>query len=226
MKKELNVVDLTHGLSADIPTWDGRSGFNLAVSSDYQRRARSESFRVQEITCGAGSGTHLDAPAHVIPGGLSIDKLNLNDLVSRCAVIDVSDEADESYVIMPVVLEKWEKEYGEIAPDSFVIFYTGWDKHWDNRERYHNNHMFPCVHLFTAERLLERGVVGIGIDTLSCDRGDNGYPVHKAILGAGKYLVENIANARGLPATGARVLALPMKLIDGTESPIRLIALI
>ncbi|MGH8093420.1 MAG: cyclase family protein [Chthoniobacterales bacterium] len=226
MEMKYKVVDLTHDLSRDIPTWDGGCGFDLAVSKDYESFSGPDLFRVQEITCGAGSSTHMDAPAHIIPGGLTIDQLNLTDLVSDCVVIDVSDQADESYVAMPGSIEKFERQHGKIAPHSLVIFHTGWDKRWESREQYHNNHMFPSVHLSTAEMLLERSIVGIGIDTLSCDRGNNGFPVHQAILGAGKYLLENIANAGDLPPTGALVLALPMKLMDGTESPVRLIALI
>ena len=74
--------------------------------------------------------------------------------------------------------------------------------------------------------LLERGITGIGTDTLSVDTGLQEFPVHRAVLGAGKYLVENIANAKQLPATGAKILILPMKIKDGTEAPIRLIALV
>jgi kynurenine formamidase len=83
---------------------------------------------------------------------------------------------------------------------------------------------FPSVHENVAKLLLERGVTGIGIDTLSADTGADGFPVHRAILGAGKYLVENVANAKELPPTGAKIAVLPMKIKDGTEAPIRLIA--
>ena len=224
--KEFRIIDLTHALSETIPTWDGGCGFDLAIAKDYKDYAAPDLFRVQKITCGAGSGTHIDAPAHVVPGGITVDKLELKDLVSDCVVIDVSAEANDNYMVMPFALEQFENEHGEIAPQSFVIFYTGWDKNWEFKEKYHNDHMFPGVHLATAEMLLERSIVGIGIDTLSCDRGDRGFPVHKAILGAGKYLVENIANAKELPPIGARVLALPMKLTGGTEAPLRLIAFV
>jgi kynurenine formamidase len=74
--------------------------------------------------------------------------------------------------------------------------------------------------------LLQRSIAGIGIDTLSCDRGDQGFPVHRIILGAGKYLVENIANAKELPPTGGRILVLPLKLEHGTEAPVRLVAFV
>lgn len=226
MNKELKTIDLTHSLSGGIPFWSGKSGFELEIKTDYKDCTPPDTFRTQKIKCATGIGTHIDSPAHVVPGGRTVDKLKLEELVIDCIVIDVSHEAHESYTIKPDVVEKFEKENGKIKPNSFVIFFTGWDKHWETPEKYHNNYMFPSVHVSTAEILLKRGVVGIGTDTLSCDKGDAGFPVHRAILGANKYLIENIANAKLLPAVGAKTLVLPMKIKGGTEAPIRLVALI
>lgn len=226
MNKEFKIVDLTHSLSPEVPSWDGSCGFELSISTDYKDCTPPDLYRIQQIKCRAGIGTHMDAPAHFVENGRTIDKLTLEELISDCVVIDVSSEANESYVIMPDVIEKFEKEYGEIKSNSFVIFYTGWDKFWDDREKYNNDHKFPCVDVATAKLLLERNISGLGIDTLSADTGANGFPVHQAILGANKYLVENVANAKELPPIGAKILVLPLKIKDGTEAPIRLIAMI
>lgn len=66
----------------------------------------------------------------------------------------------------------------------------------------------------------------IGIDTLSPDAGGKDFPVHRVILGAGKYIVENIANAAAVPPTGAKILIMPVKIKDGTEAPVRLVAVV
>lgn len=226
MNKDFKIVDLTHTLSPEIPTWDGSCGFELSIDTDYKDCTLPDLFRTQKIKCGAGIGTHMDAPAHVKEGGLTIDKLNLEDLITDCVVIDVSAEADSVYVIKPEVIEKFENKHGEIKSSSFVIFYTGWDKYWDNKEKYINDHKFPSVDKATALLLLERNIAGLGIDTLSADTGANGFPVHQVMLGADKYLVENIANAKDLPPTGAKSFVIPIKIKDGTEAPIRLIALV
>lgn len=221
-----NPIDLTHLLHEHIPFWDGDGSFNCTIGNDYKDCTPPDLFRTQRLACNAGCGTHIDAPAHVIPGGRTIDTLALEELITECVVIDVSKEADENYVIMPDVVEKFEAEHGKIPADSLVIFYTGWDKYWDTPEKYNNNHVFPSVHVSTAELLLERNISGLGIDTLSCDTGKEGFPVHRAILGADKYLIENVANASLLPATGAKVSVMPMKIKDGTEAPIRLVAFV
>jgi kynurenine formamidase len=226
MNKDFKVIDLTHTIHSDIPGWDGDCGFSMSIKTDYKDCTPPDIFRTNQINMGLGTGTHMDSPAHAIPNGITIDNLDINNLVTGCVVIDVSKIADENYKIMPEVVEEFEKRNGEIPSNSFVIFYTGWDKNWEDKKKYHNNHNFPSVDENTAKLLIERNIAGLGIDTLSADTGKNGFPVHNLILGDGKYLVENIANAKDVPETGAKILVLPMKIKDAAEAPIRLIALI
>jgi len=224
--KLLNIIDLTHTLAAEIPTWDGKRGFDLSVQLDYKDCVPPDLFRIQKIKCGAGVGTHIDAPAHMILGGRTVDQLTLEELIADCVVIDVSREAHKNYVITRSAVERFEKEHGLISRHSLVIFYTGWDKYWDTPKKYRNHGEFPSVDVPAAELLVQRGVVGLGIDTLSCDRSDNGFPVHRTILGADKYLIENVANAKSLPYLGAKILVLPIKIKGATEAPVRLVALV
>jgi len=226
MNKEFKIIDLTHSLSSEIPSWDGGCVFDLSIDSDYKDCKPPYLFRTQKVKCGAGVGTHMDSPAHCFPNARTIDRLIVKELVTDCVVIDVSSEADENYIITPHVIENFEKKHGAIKSNSFVIFYTGWDAYWENREKYNNGHKFPSVSKATAEILLQRDIAGLGIDTLSADTGLNGFPVHHAILGADKYLVENIAHAKELPPIGAKSLVLPLKIKDGTEAPVRLVALL
>ena len=86
--------------------------------------------------------------------------------------------------------------------------------------------VFPSVSLEVAELLLERGVNALGIDTLSPDRPEDGFKVHKTFLGSDKILIENVANLGSMPPTGGFVIVLPIKIKDGTEAPVRLVGLI
>ena len=220
------IIDLTHTLASDIPTWDGDCGFHLALQTDYKDCAGPDLFRLQKITTRAGMGTHIDAPAHCFPGTKTTDAIKLESLITDCVVIKVNDRADENYVLMPEVIQKFEGDYGRIKPNSFVIIYTGWDRRWANPSKYRNDLKFPSLHESTGALLLERDIAGLGTDTLSPDAGDKTFPIHRIVLGAGKYLVENIANAKDLRPTGARVLIMPMKIKGATEAPIRLAAVI
>lgn len=220
------IVDLTHSLSPDIPTWDGGCGFINTVKVDYDACTTDVKFRVQQLSMNAGIGTHMDAPAHCIPGGAAIDQLDLQHLVAPCVVVDVSHNTHERYTVSVADIHTFENSYGAIKPGSFVIIRTGWDKFWHQPDRYRNNHIFPSISLEAAQLLLSLQIVGLGIDTLSPDRPEDGYPVHKAMLGAGIYIVENIVNAGDLPPVGSYSLAMPIKIAGGTEAPIRLIALL
>jgi len=222
MKTNKTIVDLTHSLNEDIPTWDGEKGFELSISCNYSDCVIPNTFKVNKILMNAGIGTHIDAPSHMIESGKNIDDLELSELIIECAVIDVSQKIDENYLITKMDIEEFEKENGIIKENSFVIFYTGWEKYWNQKEKYINNYKFPSLDINTAELLLSRNISGIGTDTLSVDTGRGGFPVHLKILGAGKYLVENIKNAYFLPKTGAQIFIAPIKIKNSTEAPVRL----
>lgn len=227
MNLPFKIFDLTHTFSPTSPSWDGDCGFQHKLKADYcDFPDDNVKFRTQAITINAGVGTHMDAPAHCTPGGKCIADLSLNDLVTACVVIDISHLAHERYSLSQEDIKTFEAQYGNIPQNSFVIVHTGWERFWDKPTKYRNEHVFPSVSKNAAELLLERNIAGLGIDTMSPDRPEEEFIVHQILLGSGKYIVENIANAKHLPATGSYSFALPMKGIDLTEAPIRLLGMI
>lgn len=226
MQFPYKIVDLTHPLSTSIPSWEGVCGFQHNTSIDYADCTTAVKFKVQKLNMDAGIGTHIDAPAHCIPGGKTIDQLELDELIAPCVVIDVSKDADESYQLSPDDIRQFERQHGIIKEKSFVIIRTGWDRFWSTPSKYRNQLQFPTIAQNTALLLLERNIVGLGIDTLSPDTPKSGYPVHQAILSAGKYIVENVANSNKLPPQGSFSLSLPIRIEGATEAPMRLIGLI
>ena len=220
------MVDLTHALSPATPSWTGDCGFQHGLIMDYKDSNTPVQFRVQTINMHAGIGTHMDAPAHCIPNGKTIDTIALNDLIAPCVVIDISKQAHATYQCSVVDIQHFEQQYNKIPHGAFVIVRTGWDRFWHQPKQYRNDLQFPSISLDAARLLLERDIVGLGIDTLSPDTENSGYPVHQVILGAGKYIVENVAHANKMPPVGSFSLAMPLLFEGGTESPIRLIGLI
>lgn len=220
------IIDLTHTLDENSPSWHGDCGFHCKITFDYNDSTAQSKFRTQELTMRAGMGTHMDAPAHCIPGAASIEQIPLARLCVPCVVIDVSAASHDRYSVSLQDIEQFEAQYGAIASGTFVMIKTGWERFWHIPEKYHNNYSFPSVSAEVAELLIKKGVCGLGIDTLSPDRPESGYPVHQLFLGDGKYLVENAANLDNLPADGSSILILPMKIKGATEAPIRLMALV
>lgn len=223
---QFTFIDLTHSLSSDIPHWGNGCGFQHKIELDYSSCTSDVKFRVQSLQMFAGIGTHMDAPLHCIPDGASITDIPLQSLIVPCRVIDVSDKADENerYCVSSDDISRFENEHGMIPKNTFVIFYTGWDKWWSSPKKYRSELVFPSVSKEAAELLLTRDIVGIGIDTLSPDTGDSGFPVHQLMLGAGKYIIENINNAKQL-GSAAQIIVLPIKIEGGTEAPVRLIGI-
>jgi kynurenine formamidase len=225
MNSPFTLIDLTHSLTPQVPTWNGGCGFDHNLHTDYDPQAVYK-FRTHKIRMHEGIGTHMDAPAHCIPGAKRIDELDLNDLMAPCIVIDVAGKAHERYSLSPQDILEFEQQRGRIEPGRFIIVHTGWSQFWNDPEKYRNNLLFPSIMGSAAELLLERQIVGLGIDTLSPDRSEDGFPVHQLVLGAGKYIIENVTNAPQLPPVGAYSLALPMKIQGGTEAPVRLVGII
>lgn len=220
------LIDLTHVLDAHIPTWNGGCGFNHSIHLDYDDCEGDTKFRVMKVQMNAGIGTHMDAPSHCIPGGRSIHDLSLKDLCMPCVVIDVASKAHERYRVTVDDILSFESRYGRIADASCVMIKTGWERFWDTPGKYRNNLVFPSVSAEAANVLLERGVSALGIDTLSADRPEDGFPVHQVFLGAGRILIENVANLDMMPASNSFVMVLPLKIKEGTEAPVRLVGLV
>ena len=86
---------------------------------------------------------------------------------------------------------------------------------------------FPGFSVEAAKFLLERKISGLGCDTLSIDPGNSAdFPVHRTVLGAGVYQLENLANLKELPEAGAFLIAAPIKLEGGSGGPARVFALV
>ncbi len=215
------VIDLTHAIHPNIPTWDGKCGFRSHIEADYD-----EGCRVMHYDCRAGIGTHMDAPSHFDPHGEHIADIEVEKLVAPLCVIRVDSETFTDIFITPQNIHNFEQEHGKIPSGSLVAADTGWAKHWNNPAKYRNKMHFPGFSPESAELLLKRKVAGIAIDTLSPDGRNLEFPVHHLLLKKGKYIIENAANLNKVPDSGAWAVALPAKIQNGTEAPCRLIALI
>lgn len=209
-----------------IPTWEDGCGFQHQIQLDYEACITEVKFRVGQFRMPAGIGTHVDAPAHCIPGGMTIDQIPLSRFITPCIVVDVSGNAHEDYYISTDDIFHFEKQFGPIARDTFVMFKTGWERFWNNPEKYRNNYRLPSVSKEATLLLLEKEICGLGIDTLSPDRPEDGFPVHQLLLQADKLIVENAAHLNRLPSIGSFIMLIPIKVKQATEAPIRLLGLV
>jgi kynurenine formamidase len=224
------VVDLTHILDPKMPVWPGGTAF----SPETLETIEHEGYFLRKFTTGEHTGTHVDAPAHFAAGTATIDALPVADLVARAAVIDVAARVagNPDYAVSVDDIRAWEARNGALARGWVVLVRTGWDARWGDPDRYRNADAkgvmhFPGVSVAAARYLLERGVRGLGIDTLSVDPGPNErFDEHRTFLPAGGFHIENLANLDALPETGATVIVAPLPLAGGSGAPARVLALV
>lgn len=225
------VVDLTHELHAEIPVWPGDPPFQKTPVRGEQVTPGEPGHR---YTMSEGIGTHADAPAHVVPGGRTLDQLPANDLILPAVVIDVTDEAagNADYRLTRERVRAWEKNHGRIPANALVILATGWHAKFDSQDAYANADAdgtlhFPGFGAGAAKLLLDRGIRAVATDTLSIDAGAaDGLPVHELLLGEGVWALENLANLDRLPPRGATVIAAVLPVRGGTQAQARVVALL
>ncbi len=223
---QYTLVDLTHVLSSGISNWEGRPEFKCEVYIDYKKCPRGMPFRVQFMHMDAGSGTHIDVPAHYIPGGKTVEQIEIETLWSPLVVIDVSAQAHETYSMTVKDVIAHENKYGKIPDKACVMVYTGWSKKWHDPVAYRNNVTYPSVTVQAAQILLERNITSLGIDTLAPDRPADGFRVHEVLFAQDKYIIENVAHLDKVPAVGAYVAVMPINAQGATEAATRVVAFI
>ena len=183
-------------------------------------------------------GTHLDAPVHFAEGRQGADKVPLDRLIGPAAVIDVTAaaEADADYRVTRKDVLDWEAANGPLPEGAIVLVRTGFAKRWPDAASYLGTVLkgdagvaalhFPGLSEEAARLLAEeRDIAAVGIDTASIDYGQShDYIAHRVILGRNIPAFENVADMAALPATGATVVALPVKVEDGSGAPLRIVA--
>lgn len=240
----VKVVDLTQPLDSSTPVIElpdifaQSPGLTVDVISHYDDNGPAWYWNT--LTLGEHTGTHFDAPVHWITGkdraNNTTDTIPVRQFVGAACVIDVSKEVAEyeDYLLTREHVQAWEGEHGKIQPGSWLLLRTDWSKR-QGREAFlnakedgpHSPGFHPDCVRFLAQ---ERDVLGVGVETVGTDAGQAGgfeppFPAHNIMHGSGKLGLASLSNLDQLPPTGAVVIAAPLKIVNGSGSPVRVIAL-
>jgi kynurenine formamidase len=240
----IRVVDLTTTLGPETPVIDlppmfaPSPGLTLTEISRYDARGPAWYWNV--LNLGEHTGTHFDAPIHWVTGKdlpeNATDTIAPRKFIGPACVIDVTADVQENqdFLLTPERVRSWEAEHGLIPAGAWVLLRTGWSAR-RNREDFLNVHEdgahSPAFSKECSELLAhERDVLGVGVETVGTDAGQAGtfdppFPNHSTMHGAGKFGITSLINLNQLPPTGAVVIAAPLKIADGSGSPLRVIAL-
>lgn len=241
---ELDVVDLTHPLGPDTPViglpeqFASSPGLTMEPLSRYDDKGPAWYWNVLHL--GEHTGTHFDAPVHWITGrdrpDNTCDAIPARLLVGPACVIDVSAavERDPDYLLDREALDAWEGEHGRVPAGAWALVRSDWSRRL-GAEAFLNVGLdgphSPGVHQEVARLLVEdRDVLGLGVETVGTDAGQAGgfdppFPVHGILAGGGKFGLASLCNLDRLPPTGALVVAAPLRIVDGSGSPARVLAI-
>ena len=227
----LKLVDLAWPLNAKSAYWPGENyrPFELHTIATLEKDGvLSKAFASPEHL-----GTHLDAPNHFEPDRPSVDQIPPEHLFAPGVVIDVRGpvSADADYLVSIDDVHRFEREHGRIPTGAVVLANSGWSKYWKNPTRYQNRDVRDRLHFpgFAPEAVQflidQRQVRGVGLDTLSVDRGiSRDFPVHHLLGKAECYGLENLAQLDELPAAGFWLFVAPIKIETGSGGPARVFA--
>jgi isatin hydrolase len=236
----LKIVDLTTLLGPDTPVIDlppifaPSPGLTLTEISHYDSRGPAWYWNMMNL--GEHTGTHFDAPIHWVTGkdlpNNATDTIPASKFIGPACVIDVTADVEQSADFLLTIerVEQWEGEHGRLPPGAWLLVRTGWSKR-TGREAFLNESHSPGFHPTCSAFLAkEREILGVGVETVGTDAGQAGgfdppFPSHTFMHGAGKFGITSLVNLELLPATGAIVIAAPLKIVNGSGSPLRVIAI-
>lgn len=210
----MNIIDLSHFLEPGMPVFPGASppAFKAVAAID------TDGFCEKRIALSSHTGTHVDAPAHIVAGAETLDRLPLDSFYGEAFLLDCISASRHIQLrdLLP---------HGEtIRRHPFLLLHTGWSRHWGDA-RYFD--AYPVLAPEAARWLAEAGVRGVGMDTISPDPVDSlDLPVHNIFLGAGMIIIENLTNLEAVADRVFRFCCFPLKIRAGDGSPVRAVAMV
>ena len=202
------LIDISLPIREGMIVYEGDPGIlvSSALSLD-----RGDPANVSTLRLGSHTGTHVDAPLHFIPGGASVDTLDLDVLIGRALVAEVKTDR---------MIERAHLEALPLAGHTRVLLKTLNSALWDRGSFARE---YVALAEDAARLLIERGVKLVGVDYLSIEAfGATGHPVHRTLLGAGLVILEGLDFRRVSPGV-YELYCLPLRIAGGDGSPCRAI---
>ena len=208
----MTIFDLSQPLDEDVPVYPGDPTVSLNPHASHD----ADGYRVTALSLGSHSGTHIDAPAHTEPNGVTLDSFPVETFSMDTVKLDCTGyRAGEP--IPPTVLPT--------DPDAdALVFHTGWDAHWPDERYLDHPYLAPETARRVADMDCHAGIDALNVDPTATDSGEEieGVPAHHAILGTGKLIVENLTNLEAVPQS-FRLDVAPLPSTEADAAPARAI---
>ena len=208
------IVDLTLPLYANVPVRPGDPGVVMDELADIA----TEGYRLTHLSMGTHTGTHVDAPSHIIESGDTLNNISFDVLVGPCSLVNVAGEPESSITLDDLIIHK-----ESIRSASRVVLKSGWAKRWGTPEYYHNS---PSITIEAARWLAGKDVhvklVGFDMPTPSVKQEID---IHKVFLEAGIPIVECL-NLENLTQSHFEIVVAPLPLRNREGAPCRVLGLL
>lgn len=206
-------IDLSHRIHENMPVYPGDSPVRIRQETEIS----SDGYAARSIHLSSHTGTHVDAPAHMVDGGSGLDGIPLDRFIGKAFILDCRRKRG----VIDVDCIRGASSF--FMPASILLLQTGWDRLWGTPDYFQG---YPVLHPKAARILEKTSLSAIGIDAPSFDASDSeDYPIHRVLLGAGKILIENLTGFALLPRRDLRFCAFPLLFGQGADgSPVRAVA--
>ncbi|MCI2057188.1 MAG: cyclase family protein [Oscillibacter sp.] len=209
------IIDLTHTITPDMPMYPGSAAPSMKPTGTLTRDGSRET----QITISSHTGTHMDAPSHMLRDGSNLEVLPASQFCGRAVVLDVSALPPRSIISSDDLKE----HDSELLAADFVLFYTGWEKKWGTEAYYDDE--FPVPDEEAAKYLVSCGLKGVGTDALSVDTlRDHEFAAHHTLLGGGLVILESLCLRKIVGRKDVMLFALPLKFEKADGAPVRAVA--
>ncbi len=213
----MRVIDLTRTISNTTPVYPGTEAPSLYVASTYEESGFKETF----LRFYSHTGTHMDAPNHIYPDGICLDKKEVSGFVGKACIIDARDVPAGGIIDISYI----ERNKERVERAEFIVFQTGWEKYW-GQDAYFG--AYPVISMEVAKYLVENSKKGIGLDNIGLDPiSDLELKLHHLILQNGTMvIIENLCNLDLIGEGDFLLAALPLKFENSDGAPVRAIAIL
>ena len=187
----MKIIDLTHTINENIPVFSPLEKPKLSV----EYTCKKDGFTETKLTMFSHTGTHIDAPAHIVDNGKTLDSYSIDCFVGKALVIDCKSKQEGELITLDDLSVYEEK----IKDADFLLFNIGWDKKWGTDEYFGN---YPCINDDVLDYIIKGNFKGIGFDTMSLDSmNDSPIRRHKRLFAETNII--NIENLKNLDLCGS-----------------------
>ena len=211
----MTIIDLSHSISENMPVYPGTEPPVIRTGCSISK----DGFLEKKISLFSHTGTHMDAPAHLLEEGTTLDRFPVAHFFGKAFILRSSVGQGPEIELHQLLAHK-----ESLTQVDFLLLQTGWSHYWGEGKYFSG---YPVLSQEAAEFLGNLPLKGIGVDTISVDSIDSVlFPVHMALLNKNIVLIENLTNLQAVPGAFCTFACFPLKFVSADGSPVRAVAVL